>query len=130
MIGAFLTLTLKDRGLQWPKVQVLPYASLRVDADVSYFLGSVDSSFNSEAEFKILEDKEYEEKLRARGAELKARTDANYPHAGAMPPAASNAPGDGPRNGPQQVPNAAKRARQRLEDFLTSMAGEANVQKH
>ena len=64
--AAYLIETLKHRGFTWPDLA----SDYIPDKDVCSFLGTVDLSFDARAELTILEDKEHEDMLLAKCAEL------------------------------------------------------------
>lgn len=101
MRAMYLLDALRHRGVTWPEVGFMP----KVDGGVCSFLGTIDSTFDVKATLIILEDKDHEERLLAKRAELAAHSaDAEFSRG----KSASKAPSK-PAEGVPPVPDEEKR---------------------
>lgn len=97
----YLLDALRHRGVTWPEVGFMPEFA----GGVCSFLGTIDSTFDVKATLIILEDKEHEEFLLAKRAEIAAYSaDADFLRG----KSATKAPAK-PAEGVDQVPDEEKR---------------------
>lgn len=101
MRAMYLLDTLRHRGFTWPKVQFMP----NFDGGVCSFLGTIDPTFDAKSTLTILEDKEHEERLLAKRAEIAARS-ASAHFVGAKPASKPSAKSE---NDDESVPDGKKR---------------------
>jgi len=103
MRAMYLLDTLRHRGFTWPEVQFMP----NFDGGVCSFLGTIDPTFDAKSTLTILEDKEHEERLLAKRAEIAARS-ANAHYSSAKPASKPSAKSE---NEEKSVPDEKQRER-------------------